>query len=858
VNAERHAEQVRTISLRLRPRVALPVGRSLVIGIVGGSLFVAGLIVALLGVWSIPAPKPEPWWVALVIGGCFIAGEQLMLHVEYRREALTLTLTEVPTALCLMFLDLRTALLVRVATSVIVFMLVIGQRYVKVLYNLGLQVFSLATGFTVFHALVDGKEWSEVGFVWLFLAVSMITVIDAVLVIVAIGVFEGHFLEKLREEVRNGAPRVFIASVTATLATGLAVAWPVLAFSLLLPVIGVWKVLRTNVQTTQRLRDLVDVNGLMASLGVTLERDELARIAVVETQRLLRAERVALLTCEPTTGTLTVAASVGEPLHGLPVDGVDEHWRDVLDGRQAVLLDSETVASFDLHGGNAIVAPVYDDDELVAVLVVSDRHGAAAHFDDADLVRAGTIADRLALALRNAVLHEQLQHEAWHDGLTGLPNRIQFERTIDEVLDAGDPTGTIGLLMFGVDRFREVNSTLGHQVGDRVLLELVARLDSGLGTGDVLARLAGDEFGILLRVDGEAQLLDRARQLVDVAERRLVLDDFEVVVTLSVGAVLCPDRASNAAVMLRRADIAMHAAKLTHSSVELYRNDIDRRTPERLSMLGDLKVALEHSHLEVNFQPKVDLASGRVVGAEALVRWNHPQRGMVPPVEFVSLAENTGLITMLTDQVLRKCVSTIRLLNDLGHHLDLSLNLSAIDLLDDKLVGRVERILAENGVAADQLTLEITESALLADGPRSLETAEGLRRLGAHLSIDDFGTGFSSFSYLRVLPASELKVDQSFVTNMLSDERDEVIVRSTIDLGHNLGLRVVAEGVEDMATLERLRVLGCDLVQGFGIAKPMPLERLLVFLNGGAHDNTRPAGQAAAPTPFQPRVVSAS
>ena len=188
----------------------------------------------------------------------------------------------------------------------------------------------------------------------------------------------------------------------------------------------------------------------------------------------------------------------------------------------------------------------------------------------------------------------------------------------------------------------------------------------------------------------------------------------------------------------------------------------------------------------------------------------------------------------------------------------MSLNLSTIDLLDEKLVGRVERILADNGVHPDQLTLEITETALMTDGERTLATAEGLRRLGVHLSIDDFGTGFSSFSYLRVLPASELKVDQSFVMNMLADERDEVIVRSTIDLGHNLGLRVVAEGVEDMATLERLRVLGCDLVQGFGIAKPMPLERLLVFLNGTGQEANRMVAQPAAPTPFQPRVVSAS
>jgi hypothetical protein len=232
----------------------------------------------------------------------------------------------------------------------------------------------------------------------------------------------------------------------------------------------------------------------------------------------------------------------------------------------------------------------------------------------------------------------------------------------------------------------------------------------------------------------------------------------------------------------------------------------------------------------VHFQPKVDLVTGAVVGAEALVRWEHPTRGSIPPLDFIELAEAAGLIGALTDQVITKSVAAIRLCNDLGYQLNVAVNLSTLDLLDEGLVDRVRRALRTEGVPADQLTLEITETALLADGPKALLTATALQRLGVQLSIDDFGTGFSSLSYLRMLPAHELKIDRSFITNVVTEDRDEVIVRSTIDLGHTLGLRVTAEGVEDDATLVHLAGLGCDLAQGFGISRPLPFNRFIAWL----------------------------
>jgi diguanylate cyclase (GGDEF)-like protein len=397
-------------------------------------------------------------------------------------------------------------------------------------------------------------------------------------------------------------------------------------------------------------------------------------------------------------------------------------------------------------------------------------------------------------------------------------------------------------MMLGIDRFREVNETLGHGVGDAILQDMARRLELAIGPDDLLARVAGDEFAILIADDTDdtddagAEL---ARRVAETMGQPFRLDAAELVIDVSIGLAECLRRETDPATLLRQADVAMRWAKQYHSGVESYRLEIDHRTPEKLSLLGDLREALEHEHLDVHFQPKIDLVTGVVVGAEALVRWEHPTRGFVSPLDFVQLAETTGLITELTDQVISKSVAAVRLLNDIGFRLDVSLNLSTLDLLDDKLAARLSRRLAEQGVPADQITLEITETALLEDGVRALETAEALQSLGSNLSIDDFGTGFSSLSYLRMLPASELKIDRSFVTNLLTDHRDEVIVRSTIDLGHNLGLRVAAEGVEDEATRERLRELGCDLAQGFGISRPLPLSRFVAWLTTSGHQVAR-------------------
>lgn len=831
-----------------RPRRA---GGSAVLQVVlfGALLLVGAAFVARIHPsMSVPL-VPWPWWTALIIAAAFSAADALVFHVEYRREAISYTLTEVPTAFALVFLGLGPAMLAQTLGTLFVLVFVWRSAWYKIWFNLGLYAFLTPLGFFLLHTFIGDSH--EVGLrllLGLLVVLPALTLVNSVLVLMVISLFEGRLRGRLNE-LNAVVPLFFFSAIIATVAVAVAVAWPLIAALALVPILGIWNVFRAHGRTTQRLRDLEELHELTATVGRSLHRDEVAHVAIDEVQRLLRCQRVALLLFTDSDEGAVVAASAGAPFVDLPDNPADERWVQFIGRAGAALVRSRELSEAGITlgvapGSNVIVAPVHDEQRTVGLVVVADRTGTTDQFDDGDVVRASAIADRLGLALRNAELHGKIEHEAWHDTLTGLANRTLFERELDEVLDDGDPTGRIAVLMMGVDQFREVNATLGHQAGDRVLLELTARITALLGPRDILARMAGDEFAVLLHVPLGDDGQERARVVLAATQAPFTIDDFDVVVTLSIGSVLCPNAAINAATMLRRADIAMHWAKTHHTSPEPYRDEIDRRTPERLSMLGDLRAALEHEDLEAYFQPKLDLVSGIVVGAEALVRWRHPTRGFVPPLDFVPLAESTGLITMLTNQILRKSVATIRLLDDLGFRLHVSVNLSTLDLLDEQIVERVASCLRDNGVAPEQLTLEITETALLADGPRTLATAEGLRALGVHLSIDDFGTGFSSLSYLRTLPASELKVDRSFVSNMLLDDRDEVIVRSTIDLGHNLGMHIAAEGVEDLSTLDRLRDLGCELAQGYGISPPLAFDRFLVWLNSGRYSVARASAAA--------------
>jgi diguanylate cyclase (GGDEF)-like protein len=424
------------------------------------------------------------------------------------------------------------------------------------------------------------------------------------------------------------------------------------------------------------------------------------------------------------------------------------------------------------------------------------------------------------------------QHQALHDALTGMPNRTLLrDRTDQAIRQADRELNPAALLLLDLDRFKEVNDTLGHHYGDQLLVQVSRRLQHMLREADTVARLGGDEFAVLLpkiaTAEGAVAVASKLRIALD---EPFMLDDLALEVEASIGVALYPEHGCDFDELLQHADIAMYVAKDTHAGFVLFDPKHNQHSAHRLALLGELRRAIDQQQLVLHYQPKVDAHTGQVLGVEALVRWQHPEHGLVPPGEFIPLAERTGLIGLLTNYVLDAALRQCRDWQQAGHELAIAVNVSARSLLDLGFPDQVAGLLDRWEVPARLLVVEITESTIMADPTHALEILGRLNTMGVQIAIDDFGTGYSSMAHLRILPVHELKVDRSFVSQMTSNTSDAVIVRSTVDLGRNLGLRVVAEGVEDPATLEQLDALGCDAVQGYYISRPVAADDLIQWL----------------------------
>jgi diguanylate cyclase (GGDEF)-like protein len=548
-------------------------------------------------------------------------------------------------------------------------------------------------------------------------------------------------------------------------------------------------------QSEARYRTLIDKS---SDLVLVVDHDGVVSFASPSAERLLSFDGRAdtTVTDPPAAGRVDLLAAVDPPDRARLATALN-----------TATGNSASIGEFRLsgeHGSATFQIAVQDltDDPSVGGLVLTGHD----------------VTDRL-------VLHAEMEHRAMHDELTGLPNRALLFDRFDQALLSAERSGTtVGLLLLDLERFKEVNDTFGHHYGDVLLRQIGPRLTHGLRGADTIARLGGDEFAVLLLdVHGVDAAIEVATKLLANLEAPFHVEGVNLDVEASIGVVISGEHGLDAITLMRHADVAMYVAKTRHLGVFAYDPTVDGHSASKLAMVVDLRRALERHELVLHYQPKVSISTGDLVGAEALVRWQHPRDGLVPPEEFIPVAERTGLINLLTRQVLDTALAQARTWLDGGRPLPIAVNLSARNLHDEQFAGMVAGLLAAHGVPARLLELEVTESAIMIDPHRAGQMMEQLSALGLRFSLDDFGVGYTSLSQLKALPIDVIKIDRSFVTTMTQDRSDSLIVQGVISLGHNLGMTLVAEGVETEAVLRALAGFGCDIAQGEHISKPLPV-----------------------------------
>ena len=776
---------------------------------------------------------PGRWWTVVVATVGFYAAERVVFNVEYRRESVSFSLAEVPLAFALVFLGPIPAIGARLAGSLTAHLVGRKPTATKLAFNASL--FAVETSLAAWIAIHLTSPRSERGDVLLALlvAVAIASVLGGMTVSLAVACFEGRLWSRLADELRTGAVVYALGAVVGVVGVIPALVDWRLSFLPVVPVIVVWRLLYTRGVLAQQYRDLEELHAFTDTIGHSLSVDRVAVAAADEIRRLLRAEHAAVVAFDPVDGQANAQAIIGSP-GPLPRSSTVEPWSALLAESAVVTVRADDASELGrqlLAAGRveALIAPVRDDQGLLGLIVLADRTGAHVRFSDDDRKRLAPLVAQLAVSLRKVCLHRQVEREATHDRLTGLPGRALLESALVSALR---DTQTVAALMIDIDRFKEINDTLGHHTGDAVLREFAVRVTSALGPDDTLARFAGDEFAIVAPRSDPASCHDLAQRILERLRRPFDVGELTIAVACSIGSALSPPDATDNNTLLRQADVAMYDAKARSSGYEPYRTDMDTNNAEQLALLAELRVALvDHPHqIEVHFQPKIDLARNLVVGAEALVRWQHPRHGLLTADRFINIAERTELIHRLSEIVLDQSLQAVSSWRRNGFRLGIAVNYSARSLFDELLADRIARQLEIHHVPPESLTIEVTESSVMTDIARATTVLERLRSLGVHISVDDYGTGYSSLAYLRRLPVTELKIDRAFITNLLIEPDDEIIVRSTIDLARHLNLQVVAEGIEAAPVAARLHELGCHLGQGYGFSRPLPLAKFNAWL----------------------------
>ncbi|MCW2605920.1 MAG: putative Diguanylate cyclase/phosphodiesterase [Frankiales bacterium] len=811
-------------------------------------LFSLGLALSSVTVVATALPAPSvpsgrTLLLAALLVPAFTTAEALVLHFEIGDSAHSASLTELPLVLGLFWLDPATLVVSRLLGALVGLGLYRRQSSSKLLFNLSSISLEVSVALVVFATLTQHLDGSLSGRWASVLAACLVSSsLGSLAVLCVISLSSGRTeFRDLAVLLRNGS---VMAVVNSTLAL-VAVEALEQDLSAVLPLLLLGSVFclayRGHVRLRKQHDRLSSLYGFVRGVSTAASDDGTIGSVLVQTRELLKAEVASL--------TLVVEESDRRPhspvlvQHVLHADGstssrrremTPDDWAvsRCLSTGEALLAQRGTrdrgVADFLAVQGvrDGVLVPVRGDGSIAGALFVGSRRSEHSTFEHADVLALEGLAGHAAVALRNAKLVDRLTHESRHDALTGLPNRTEFENRLAGVLSSRTRAA---VLFMDLDRFKDVNDTLGHHAGDRLLEQVAHRLRTSLDLDCTVARLGGDEFAVVLPDADEARATHVADTLQRALEQPVGVEGMSVDVGVSVGVALAPQHGTEAGVLMRRADIAMYAAKASHRTF-VYDQHRDDTSASRLALVAQLREALQRDEFLLHFQPQVQGASGRVERFEALIRWQSPTRGLVPPDEFIPVAERAGLLQELTGFVLRTALDAVVSWRQAGFSFGVAVNLSPRNLLDPNLASDVRRALRERSLPAEVLTLEITEGTIMAEPERALETLAQLRATGVRLSIDDFGTGYSSLAYLKQLPVDEVKIDKSFVRGIADDDQDLAIVQAVVTLAASLRLEVVAEGVEDERSWDRLAVLGCDSIQGYHVSRPLPSERVVPWL----------------------------
>jgi diguanylate cyclase (GGDEF)-like protein len=822
----------RHLHLTARPKLAALLLSMAMVGLAAAALF---------GVLDVQRPQAglDVPWAALAL--MFLMTELFVVQVESKRGPQTFSLSEFPLVLGLFFLNPMGLLVARLVGSAAALGVRRRAGLLKLVLTLSMLALEVGLVSVVFRAMAGPRLPSEPR-AW---AAGFAAMLAAGLVRTFVGGTAAR-LDQAGVAARRVAQSFSGGTLVSIFAnTSLALlAVDILTYDMR----SGWLLLGVAIVVALAYRGYASLRERHARLGLlyefigvagrSMKIGSMVRAMLSQARELLRTERDEITLVSEGHQALRISLGAEGRLSVDQVPSLDpEGMRAlVMRSRQARLVsrnskDQGLRSQLGAEGmSDVAIAPLVSEGSVVGTMLVADRPSEVGSFDVDDLQLFEALTNHVSVALQNGRLVEQLrqeaaakEHQALHDALTGLPNRALFHSRVVKALARAERTGSLAAVMLiDLDRFKEVNDTLGHHHGDLLLEAVSGRLKRALKDEDTIARLGGDEFAVLLPdVADTAAVAHVAERLVRTLFEPFQLGELTLDVGASIGIAIYPTNGTEAATLLQRADVAMYSAKTACTPYEFYSADSDHHSPTRLALVGELRMAIENGELTVHYQPKADVRTGAITGVEALLRWEHPQHGPVPPDEFVAIAEQTGAIRSLTLHVLRSALGQCATWREQGLDLSVAVNLSVRSLLDADLTRDVEQVLRETNVPPSALILEITEGSMMADSNRTLSVLRCLSSMGVSLSIDDFGTGYSSLSYLKRLPVSEVKIDKSFVMNMATDDNDDVIVRSTIDLGHNLGLRVVAEGVENQASWDRLVALGCDVAQGYYLSAPL-------------------------------------